>query len=363
MSKQTKPLELTRKKSKRGRFYEVKVNDEGELLISSEVSVNKDSKGIVVGGTYNTRDGRNWVKQVANKKHLSADQNDSDVLDKNQSFVREFLLRHEKQACFVAYLQQSLTDIERFSTTSANPRFTTPLACDTTFNIANYLVTQTTYKQMSVIGRESLKNPWFPGPFLIHRNQSAQDFSYFWQAVKRGNPALSSILVLGTDEDEALSGGVLKETSGTTIHLLGKEHVQASVDKKLQSLNFPSLQRKIILSDIFGGSTCKEEDSLYGSESVEAYNRKVLQLKSKWLQIEKEQTSNRPSNQFVDYFESYKEKQIRDKMIKGVRKQASIDGVYGQNPIEWQNFLSKDKISAQVHSEGRSHRDATLSHR
>ena len=178
--------------------------------------------------------------------------------------------------------------------------------------------------------------------------------------MKRGNPALSNILVLGTDEDEALSGGILKETSGTTIHLLGKEHVQASVDKKLQSLNFPSLQRKIILSDIFGGSTCKE-DSLYGSESAEAYNRKVLQLKSKWLQIEKEQTSNRPSNQFVDYFESYKEKQIRDKMIKGVRKQASIDGVYGQNPIEWQNFLSKDEISAQVHSEGRSHRDATLS--
>ena len=87
----------------------------------------------------------------------------------------------------------------------------------------------------------------------------------------------------------------------------------------------------------------------------------MLQLKSKWLQIEKEQMSNRPSNQFVDYFESYKEKQIRDKMIKGVRKQASIDGVYGQNPIEWQNFLSKDEISAQVHSEGRSHRDATLS--
>ena len=170
-----------------------------------------------------------------------ADQNDSDVLDKNQSLQ----------------------------------------------NIANYLVTQTTYKQMSVIGRESLKNPWFPGPFLIHRNQSAQDFSYFWQAVKRGNPALSNILVLGTDEDEALSGGILKETSGTTIHLLGKEHVQASVDKKLQSLNFPSLQRKIILSDIFGGSTCKEEDSLYGSESAEAYNRKMLQLKSKWLQIEK----------------------------------------------------------------------------
>ena len=60
------------KKERQTRFYEVKVNDEGELLISSEVSVNIGSKGIVVGGTYNTRDGRNWVKQVANKKHLYA---------------------------------------------------------------------------------------------------------------------------------------------------------------------------------------------------------------------------------------------------------------------------------------------------
>ena len=34
-------------KKEQTRFYEVKVNDEGELLISSEVSVNKDSKGIV----------------------------------------------------------------------------------------------------------------------------------------------------------------------------------------------------------------------------------------------------------------------------------------------------------------------------
>ena len=59
-------------KKEQTRFYEVKVNDEGELLISSEVSVNKGSKGIVVGGAYNTRDGRNWVKQVANKKHLYA---------------------------------------------------------------------------------------------------------------------------------------------------------------------------------------------------------------------------------------------------------------------------------------------------
>ena len=99
---------------------------------------------------------------------------------------------------------------------------------------------------------------------------------------------------------------------------------------------------------------CKE-DSFYESESTQVYKCKLMQLKSKWLQIEKEHISNRPASQFADYFEAHKKKQIRDKMIKEVRTQASIKGVHGQNPIEWQNFLSNDEISACVRSEGRSH--------
>lgn len=74
----------------------------------------------------------------------------------------------------------------------------------------------------------------------------------------------------------------------------------------MQSLNFPSIQRKIILSDIFGSTACKEEDSLNGSESTQIYNRKLLQLKSKWLEIKNEHTSNRPASKFVDYFEAHK---------------------------------------------------------
>ena len=152
------------------------------LLLSSTIRDNKQLYNYRhLYGETKSKTSVDQIQEVILKllEQRSADQNDLDVLDKNQSFVREFLLRHEKQAYFVAYLQQSLTDVERFSTTSANPRFNTPLACAITFNIANYLVTQTTYKQISVIGRESLKNPWFPGPFLIHRNHSAQDFSYF----------------------------------------------------------------------------------------------------------------------------------------------------------------------------------------
>ena len=59
-------------KKEQTRFYEVKVGKDGELLISSEVSVEKDAKGNIVGGTFNTRDSRNWVRQVASSKHLYA---------------------------------------------------------------------------------------------------------------------------------------------------------------------------------------------------------------------------------------------------------------------------------------------------
>ncbi|XP_028514907.1 uncharacterized protein LOC110239267 isoform X1 [Exaiptasia diaphana] len=209
---------------------------------------------------------------VKNRKHedairdvifelLEQSHEDSDLLDKNQSFIQELLLRHGKQAGVVAYLQQTLKDIERFCTTKANPFITSPLSADTTFNIAEYLLTQTTYRQLSVLDRGSLKHPWFPGPLLCHRNQAKEDFAFLWQAVKRGNPHLTNLLVLGTDEDEALSGGILQETNNT-IDLLGKEHVFANVEKKLTDLNFPLIQRRSILADIFEGP-----ESLYESPS------------------------------------------------------------------------------------------------
>ena len=283
------------------------------------------------------------------------------VLDKDQPFIQELLVRHGKQVGIVAFLKQTLKDVERFCTTKANPRETSPLCADTTFNISEYLVTQTTYQQLSVIRRDNLKHPWFPGPIVFHRDQKQEDFAYFWQAVKRGNPSLSNLLVLGTDEDRALSGGILQETEGRTIHLLGKEHVFENVEKKLVALNFPIQQRRVIMQDIFGGRHDREDrDCLYGCESAEEYDQKVANLKQKWNNLEQEHTKNNPSNKFVSYFTTHKEKQIREKMIKAVRRKANIDGDYGQNPIEWLNFLSKKEIDEFGKNQGQNHRDTSL---
>jgi hypothetical protein len=95
-------------------------------------------------------------------------EDDPSVLDKDQPFIQELLVRHRKQVGIVAFLKQTLKDVEWFCTEKANPRETSPLCADTTFNITEYLVTQTTYQQLSVIRRDNLKHPWFPGPIVFH---------------------------------------------------------------------------------------------------------------------------------------------------------------------------------------------------
>lgn len=115
---------------------------------------------------------------------------------------------------------------------------------------------------------------------MIHRNKTTEDFRYFWQAVKRGKPQLEGLHVLCTDEDEALSGGILKETSDT-IHLLGLEHVQDSIERKLTELNIPLRQRKVIQGDIFGGPMMGEDGCLYDCESEEEFDEKSKLFQSK----------------------------------------------------------------------------------
>ena len=215
------------------------------------------------------------------------------VLDDDQPFVRELLCRQGSQPSIVAFTDQTLKDIERFCTHSSSQVKFSPLLVDTTFNIAEYYFTQTAYENFSLRMRDSDKHPWFPGPILVHRNKSKEDFSYFWQAVKRGNQNLQNLHALSTDEDEGLSGGILDETIDT-IHLLGLEHVKVNIDKKLTEMNFPVQQRRVILSDCFGGRSMGDEGCLYECESGEEFDRKCIAFKKKWEDLEREYTTNNP---------------------------------------------------------------------
>ena len=279
------------------------------------------------------------------------------IIDRQQPYIREFLLRDGSQPSIVAYLDQTLKDLERFCV--GKMKCSVPLAVDTTFNISRYYFTQTAYKNVSLVSKETGKHPWFPGPLLVHRSKTQEEFQYFWQAVKRNTPELKNIGVIGTDEETAVYNGILSECDGETVHLLGVEHVKANVERKLDELKFPNPSKRRIISDIFGEASAEKNESLHDCVTEGDFLEKVSKLKKEWNAIEVSSTRNNPPK-FVSYFETHKEDKIRQCMVKYVREKAGVQDSYGQNPIEWSHFMSKKEIDDAVKSEGLSHTDAPL---
>ena len=156
-----------------------------------------------------------------------------EVIDQLQPYIPEFLLQGGNQPTIVAYLDQTVKDLE-----------SVPLAIDTTFNIGEFYFTQTAYQNISVVSKAAGKHPWFPGPLLVHRSKCQDVFKYFWQAVKRRCPALENLTVFGTDKETAVYNGILSECAGSTVDLLGEEHVKANIEKKLEELKFPNASKR-----------------------------------------------------------------------------------------------------------------------
>ena len=62
----------------------------------------------------------------------------SSILDSSQPYIQEFILRHCNQPSIVAYLTQTMKDVERFCTTDWG---SCPFVVDITFNINEYYFT------------------------------------------------------------------------------------------------------------------------------------------------------------------------------------------------------------------------------
>ena len=78
-------------------------------------------------------------------------------VDAHQPFFRQFCLHSGGQPKF---FDQTLIDIERFC---CNNNRKTILAIDTTFNIREYYLTQSTYQNLSLLHQNSNKHPSFAG--------------------------------------------------------------------------------------------------------------------------------------------------------------------------------------------------------
>ena len=137
---------------------------------------------------------------------MCLEQNESsfDLFDNEQGFIREINFRIGKKPSIVLFLNHTIVDLNRFCTMNAPSNYFSPLSFDTTYQIAEHYLTQTAYKNLFVLRRDTLKSPWFPGICMLHREEAFENFAYLWQVAERSNSSLSSLRVLGTDDDKVI---------------------------------------------------------------------------------------------------------------------------------------------------------------
>ena len=118
-------------------------------------------------------------------------------------FIRRVQVTPEL-SCIVASDGQ-LNDLVRFCRTQFLPA--SVLCIDTTFNIGNFFVTPTTYKQKILVDTHYGKEPTLLGPTMIHMQTKAESYKFFGSSIVSLDDELSNILAIGSDRDVALRKG------------------------------------------------------------------------------------------------------------------------------------------------------------
>ena len=69
-------------------------------------------------------------------------------------------------------------------------------------------MTTTTCKHLMLVDTETGSSPTFPGPVIIHTNETADDFHYFASTLKEQRREVDNILFIGSDRQKAIENGL-----------------------------------------------------------------------------------------------------------------------------------------------------------
>ena len=94
-----------------------------------------------------------------------------------------------------------MNDLKMFCTHDNNP---ITLAVDTTFNLCDLWITDTSYRNQRLINRESQKHPVFLGPMMLHFTKNVETFQRFAMEIVNYNHKLYDIKTVGVDMESAI---------------------------------------------------------------------------------------------------------------------------------------------------------------
>ena len=193
--------------------------------------------------------------------------------------------------------------------------------------------------------RETGSHPTFPGPLMIHTNETSEDFHYFASTLKELNREIENILFVGSDRQKSIENGLASQLP--IAHFLScTKHILDNITRKMALIKVTGEAKSQILADIFGDRRAHQK-GLIDSESNEEFDAKLFSLKESWDDAEK-QSSRCGESQFYPYFLQHIASDMKSKMLVPIRRSAGLgDNVYYNNSPESINSRLKKEIDRQ----------------
>ena len=195
-----------------------------------------------------------------------------------------------------------LFDIERFCT---DPVAFTPLSVDTTFDLGDFSVTVTSYRNLLLKNRTTCHNPVMIGPMLVHRRKLFSSYHFLASSLVSLKPSISQLQAFGTDGEENLFGAFSSQYS-LAKHLRCFLHFRDNCKAKLQQM---SIQNEIVLEvlqDVLG-SFLKGKEGLVDAVDCTDLRTRLQSLRSKW-EVQ--------AQGLYDWFVQYKLPAVESSMLK-----------------------------------------------
>jgi len=248
--------------------------------------------------------------------------------DPKTVFIREVSSAPELLVVLANSMQ--LEEVKRFCT---NPARFSVFGVDVTFNVGDYYVCLTTYRDL-MLKTKSGVHPVMLGPILIHQRKLFSSYYTLPSTMIRHEPDLLGVLAFGTDGEIALYQA-LESAFPFATHLLCDMHMQDTMSSKLKDLGIRGLESKQYMADIFGDSSV---NGLVASPTKEHFAKKLSDLKEQWIVRHKE------GAKFYKYFMERKADEIANCMTAEVRSLSGLGyppQVYSQNANECMNSVIK----------------------
>lgn len=239
--------------------------------------------------------------------------------------------------CILGF-QYQFHDIARFC---ADPSNHCLLTIDTTFNLGNFYVTPTSYRNLLLETTRTGKNPLFLGPTLVHMTRSYAAYSHLLAKLKEVEPNIDDVKATINDGEPGLMKA-LDTFLRNSIKLRCLGHFRQNVKEELKKLGIRGAQEKYFLDKVFG-SECGDVrvEGLLDASNEEEFDSLLLASKREIMEKECELNPDAVPS-FYSWIVQHATL-MKKSMILGVRSAAGLsrDDSCTSNDAESNNHVLK----------------------